>query len=192
MRQTRHMAKDLGIYDAIGRVVSESAHLESAYGRLVESLCGGLAWALVRGASPGQLKTAARKMIGNGHIAPDIAAQCEEALKAADALLVKRHHVVHGEWFKFSEDEDWTTEKPVRNSLSGEQRQWSIAELHDLAHLMVETQLLLYNATWNVTSTWGGSGMPVKDKDVRGKVMSAHLDSPEEPPEPPLEPENFA
>lgn len=163
------------MYDAIGRVIVECAYLEAAYGDLVSAIGGPLSIYFVRGVSFGQLKVPARKLLQNEHIPEPHRGDALDALERAESLMRERNWVAHGMWYPAPGDA-LRSAKPVRHSIQADSRDWSLADLHQLAHEVVQCRMDLFDAAWNVTSVSGAGGPLRPYRDGLTQTHSGHLD----------------
>lgn len=162
------------IFDALGRVIFESSHMEVAYGELVASLGGHLAIFFVRGRGPAQLERPARRLLDNEHIPEPVRSQIREALQRAEELLKKRNHVAHGRWWLFPMDDQWTSAKPVMHSIRDDVQKWSLRDLYQLAEDMAQCRWRLVVCKSNIWTLEIGEGE--LEDPARGAVVTNHLD----------------
>jgi hypothetical protein len=149
------------LFDAIGRVVTRAAHMEIAYGALVAQMAGGeLAHAFTVAAGPASLATAANLLLDTAQIAEPWRQRCRDTLKRARELGEDRNHVVHGlwlpEWVDENEQKFYASIRPTRKSFAGQSRDWTLTELHDLAHAMRVTYGRLSILTWHLAGVQRG------------------------------------
>lgn len=171
------------LYDAVGRVVVESARLEAQAGELVAALMlGPLAIFAVRGQSPDYLKRLSDSLLANEHVPEPLRGQCQRTLDKVWRAQKKRDHIVHGAgWVRLADDKPFTVWKPTRFKIRQAVQEFSVEDLLGFAHEMAQLSYECYALAWNVQAPQ--TGMPTLD--VTAQALSAHVDSTEDPDDAP-------
>jgi hypothetical protein len=162
------MVQPVPLYDAIGRVISEGAHLEVAFAELVTDLDP--AGRSLRWESPARLADECEHRLASSRLPPETITLCREAKRAALALFADRNHVIHARFFDGEISTGWTAAKPHRGGGDVDAPEWTPENLRTLATALTRLRIRMHGLRWEITS--GRNGFEV---DLRVEPTTVYL-----------------